>query len=333
MSLSEPNILPTPPSDDPVADAVITHNVVPMRAEPTGGSEQVSQAILGENVLRLETAGEFVRVRTRDAYEGWVWQRHIRPFDPTLPGEQQTWPFGQQVGRACFITADLAPFWIIAGQPDTLHTRLPFGTWVQTVESVHSIHSHSIYSMDDWDGSINGRKSGEVLVQIPSGWREEEAGRVQAGYVRAGDLQAAEANRSPYAFDGQTACALARRFLGTPYLWGGTTPFGFDCSGLTQRVYAAMNIVLPRDAYMQADSPLGARLGADVPTQAGDLVFFRGQSDPRHRGITHVGMALDAGRFIHAVGKEGVVITPFADPYYQTQYVYCGAWRYQSFFP
>lgn len=304
----------------PAGDAIITHNVVPIRARSTGGSEQISQAILGENVLRLESAGEFVRVRTQDNYEGWVWERHLRPFDPVLPAEQQIWPLGQQSGHACFVTANLAPFWTVAEQPDTLHTYLPFGTWVQAVESVHSMNS--------LDGSINGRKSDKVLVQIPIGWREEEAGQVQAGYVREGDLQGAEANRSSYTFDGKMACSLARRFLGTPYLWGGTTPFGFDCSGLTQRVYAAMNIVLPRDAYMQANSPLGTRLDTDAPTQAGDLVFFRGQSDLRQRDITHVGMALDAGRFIHAVGKEGVIITPFTDPYYQTQYVYCGAWRY-----
>ena len=260
-------------------------------------------------------------MRTGDAYEGWVWQRHVRPFDPDRPAARQTWPFGQRLGRACFIAADLAPFWTVAGQTNAPHTRLPFGTWVQTVESVQ-VSSDSV-------GSGEGRESGETLVQIPFGWQAEEMGRVQAGYVRSSDLQLAAENRTPYAFAGQTACALARRFLGTPYLWGGATPFGFDCSGLTQRVYAALNVTLPRDAHMQADSPLGTRLDVDAPVQAGDLVFFRGQSDPRNRGITHVGMALDALCFVHAVGKEGVIITPFADPYYRSQYAYCGAWRYQ----
>lgn len=295
-----------------IFDAVITHNVVPMRAEPNGGSEQVSQAIWGDNVLRLAEEGEFVRIRGADAYEGWVWRRHLRPFDPALPCEEQCWPFGQQIGQAVCVTSDFAALREHAGSDAPPLTKLVFGTWAQVPLTERPQEAEGL------------------LIQLPTGYGVEEAKRVQAGYV-AGEAVSSFANWPyPREWEDEAACQIARRFLGTPYLWGGTTPFGFDCSGFAQRVYSMFGVVLPRDAYMQAESVLGERLAPDVPTQAGDLVFFGGRSDPRKRVITHVGIALNTDSFIHAVGKEGVIITPFDDPYYSMQYTYHRAWRYSA---
>ena len=294
----------------PTFNAVITHNVVPMRAEPNGSSEQVSQAIWGDNALRLAHEGEYVRIRTADAYEGWVWERHLRPFDPARSSEEQVWPLGQPLGQARRVTAGFAVLRDHTGQDASQVSKLVFGTWAQTPLTERP------------------KEAEGLLVQLPTGWREEDAGRVQAAFV---DIAATHSLANwPYSreWSGQAACELACRFMGTPYLWGGTTPFGFDCSGFVQRVYSTFEVILPRDAYMQAKSSLGERLTPDVPTQAGDLVFFGGRSDPRKRGITHVGMALNERLFIHAVGKEGVIITALEDPYYAAQYTYHGAWRY-----
>lgn len=90
---------------------------------------------------------------------------------------------------------------------------------------------------------------------------------------------------------------VAYRFLHTPYLWGGRSAFGIDCSGLTQQVYRHFGIALLRDAYQQAAS--GEPVGFIQEAQCGDLAFF----DNAEGKITHVGIMLGADRIIHASGQ------------------------------
>ncbi|MCF7823954.1 MAG: C40 family peptidase [Candidatus Marinimicrobia bacterium] len=89
----------------------------------------------------------------------------------------------------------------------------------------------------------------------------------------------------------------AFRFLGIQYSWGGKSPKGFDCSGFTQTCFRLNGKQLPRDAYLQAD--LGVQLSNDFDSwQAGDLIYF---SEHKER-ITHVGISLGGGDFIHSSG-------------------------------
>jgi cell wall-associated NlpC family hydrolase len=111
---------------------------------------------------------------------------------------------------------------------------------------------------------------------------------------------------------GQTVVATALRYLGVPYVYGGTTPSGWDCSGFVAYVYqTGVGITLPRSAAQQYR--VGTTIGA-AQVQAGDIVFF---SDTFGPGITHDGIALGDGRFIHARSEGyGTVISSLSDPYW-----------------
>jgi len=110
---------------------------------------------------------------------------------------------------------------------------------------------------------------------------------------------------------GQTVVALAKQHVGAPYRWGGSSPSGFDCSGLVRYVYGQVGIALPHNAAQQY------RLGMPVAREdlePGDLVFF---DRLRHNGI-YVG----DGRFIHArqTGRR-VAIASLDDEWYASHFV------------
>ncbi|MDD3458216.1 MAG: C40 family peptidase [Weeksellaceae bacterium] len=90
---------------------------------------------------------------------------------------------------------------------------------------------------------------------------------------------------------------LAQLYLNTPYLWGGKSNFGIDCSGLTQQVYKYAGKQIPRDAFQQAE--LGETLSFVEEAEAGDLAFF----DNAEGKIIHVGILLNDNKIIHAHGR------------------------------
>ena len=111
-----------------------------------------------------------------------------------------------------------------------------------------------------------------------------------------------------------TADAIGRtavdRFVGTSYQWGGITPWGADCSGLVQSVFALHGVSLPRDAWQQARA--GDDAGRDIlAARAADLLFFSDRPDAH---VTHVAIALGDWRVVHlALGRGGYAVERLDD--------------------
>ncbi|WCN36945.1 C40 family peptidase [Aneurinibacillus uraniidurans] len=114
--------------------------------------------------------------------------------------------------------------------------------------------------------------------------------------------------------------SVAQSLIGVPYRWGGTTTSGFDCSGFVRYVFAKEDVSLPRTAYAMYQQ------GTPVSRSAlrrGDIVFFKTES---YAPVTHTGVYIGNGRFVHASSSKGVSVSNVNDRYYWGQR-YVGAKR------
>ena len=150
--------------------------------------------------------------------------------------------------------------------------------------------------------------------------RKAEAARQRATRIATAQAEAIKVGKtyqiSP--LDKQKLLEDAKYFKGGKYVWGGTTPEGFDCSGYVQYLYKKHNVNLPRTAWAQ--SKKGTTVEID-DLQKGDLLFFL---TDKKRGIpvTHVGIYIGEGKFIHAASKkQGIIISPLTHGSYARTFV------------
>ncbi len=113
----------------------------------------------------------------------------------------------------------------------------------------------------------------------------------------------ARATQFPRARDAIVRSALSL-FTGASYQWGGVTPWGVDCSGFVQRIFALHGVPLRRDAWQQAEDTVLVTDDVTAPHAPADLLFFSDRDDQR---ITHVGIATGDGRMIHSSLARGGV--------------------------
>ena len=106
----------------------------------------------------------------------------------------------------------------------------------------------------------------------------------------------------------------ALRFLGVPYVFGGTSSNGFDCSGYVQHVFAMLGYHIPRTADAQYD--VGTRVTGRT-IAPGDLVFFQTYA----AGASHVGIYLGGDRFVHASASRGVIVSSLHESYWSARYL------------
>ena len=132
------------------------------------------------------------------------------------------------------------------------------------------------------------------VVAESDGWAEIRTAYGYPGWVPVGALGGA-GDADWLSVDAREPLECALRFVGSPYLWGGMTAAGIDCSGLVHMSYRAIGRLVPRDADQQAD----AAERQEMPANPGDLVFY---GEP----VDHVAFWLGEGRILHATGRDGV---------------------------
>jgi cell wall-associated NlpC family hydrolase len=251
---------------------VVINPVANMYSKPSEDADVVSQAIYGTNVGFMEEKEGWAKVRTPDDYTGWMPLSSLRRLSAADRLYASTGRFAQ-VGSL---------FANLYREPDvTKHQPLltvPFETRLEALSEPPA------------DG---GRW---LQVRLPDD---------RTAWVQRGDI----------AFDPKPltipeTIELAKRFLGLTYLWGGTSSFGYDCSGFTQMLVRRRGVTMPRDADLQA-AWHGLAAVKRNKLKPGDLLFF-GESAEK---ITHTGMYIGRGKFIHDTthGRPRVQISRLAD--------------------
>ncbi len=247
--------------------------VADVRLSPKDGAEQVTQALLGDEVQLLEQRGDWLKVfvrpqyRTDKGYPGWL--RKDCVVKQAVPASE-----AQVVVSV--------PEALLRDKPD------PKAKPIQKASLGSQLALAAPYQKEGW-----------LSLWIPG---------VKTPLF-APSKQFAPAPDVPVS-DGREIVETAAQLKGTPYLWGGMSWKGIDCSGFTYTAYRVHGVILPRDADQQFLVGTPVTLTELKP---GDLLFF-GDSD---KEITHVGMYMWDGKFIHASGSlGGVSITKIDTPKY-----------------
>ncbi len=261
-----------------------------MREEPDYAAELGDQALMGTVVEILDRSGYWVKIQSPEPYTAWVNEMGL-----VLMDENGLKDYLEAPKYIC--TADFTHIYEEPSKDSRIVTDLVLGDIVRIMFRKHA------------DGS---QKEGRALLRrnfagvvLPSG---------RTGYVPAKDVAVfhkwvkdrKDRTSAEKSFR-EDLLNTGYRFLGVPYMWGGTSIKNVDCSGFTRSVYFANGVLLPRNASQQA------RIGEDVgifkdngdvdwsDLLPGDLLFWgKAATDSTQERATHVGMYIGDGKFIHS---------------------------------
>ncbi len=257
---------------------VVLSNVISLFATADTDSERVTQALMGQPVIAEGGQKDWYYVQTWDTYRGWVQGWAIELFeDGSAPRYASSGPVA--VIRELWVDVHEQP-----NERSAIMTKVTIG-----------VELESTNSDAEW-----------IELHLPSG---------KKGYIRKHEARLINKDLANTIWlpDPDKLIETASRFIGVPYLWGGCSPFGIDCSGFVQLVHKLHGISLLRDAPMQAGDHRCQPVAREN-VRTGDLVFFGKGKEPDVSLVTHIGIAMDNDWFIHSGGMGGVQVTRFDDP-------------------
>ncbi|MCE1188224.1 MAG: NlpC/P60 family protein [Ignavibacteria bacterium] len=246
--------------------AVVALSVVNIRKGPDHPEEMVTQSLMG-TVLRVYKLKQgFCLVQTPDDYLGWV--------DDDVLFHTDAKSVNEYIASEKIIITGMAPY--CYSQPDVSSqtvTDLVAGNLLRVTGSTGTFYN----------------------VTLPDG---------RKGYVQEKDAYKFTDWAQSRANTPEAILTTAKRFMGTPYLWGGMSSKGVDCSGFTKSVYFLNGYILPRDASQQVFTGDFSDDSLDLKKlKPADLVFFGKKNTGKPERATHVGIYLGNGEFIHSSGR------------------------------
>ncbi len=181
----------------------------------------------------------------------------------------------------------------------------------------------NVRSSASTDGSVLATVDKGTIVTVngfENGWYDVTCEYATEGYIRSDFLDLTANDSSSSSSD---IVAAAKQYLGTRYVYGGSSPSGFDCSGFTMYIYGKFGYSLPHSATSQWQSGLGTKIWGINALQAGDLVFFCDPSRSNGKACSHAGIYIGNGQFIHSSSSSsgGVIISDLTSGYYNNYFV------------